>query len=176
MLGGEIEIAISASEVIRERHRDQCSMEHGTLVSMDTVNTDFWSEGEEPSKHQQVYSAGHDADARTSATSLQHLSCSSIISIVFLTYETNSSFMCASESCTAIFWKQIHIYDQRAPSLQHIPILKDFLRKFQGAHLISILRPSQWSRNDLNDNWVHHIQWFRSIKHWRRYPASNTPV
>ena len=69
MLGGEIEIAISASEVIRERHRDQCSMEHGTLVSMDTVNTDLWSEGEEPSKHQQVYSAGHDADARTSATS-----------------------------------------------------------------------------------------------------------
>ena len=54
MLGGEIEIAISASEVIRERHRDQCSMEHGTLVSMDTVNTDLWSEGEEPSKHQQV--------------------------------------------------------------------------------------------------------------------------
>ena len=41
MLGGEIEIAISASEVIRERHRDQCSMEHGTLVSMDTVNTDL---------------------------------------------------------------------------------------------------------------------------------------
>ena len=57
-------------------------------------------------------------DARTSATSLQHLSCYSIKSIVFLTYETNSSFMFASESCTAISQKQIHIYDQRAPSTE----------------------------------------------------------
>ena len=59
MLGGEIEIAISASEVIRERH--QWSVQHGTWnisehghCQHSLVKRCCRVEGEEPSKHQQV--------------------------------------------------------------------------------------------------------------------------